>query len=288
MRTLEKPKLWRHANSAIVEGSVLAVLASSFCGLVWIYGNSLRDPRFLDGWILAGGMSLQLCFHFLLKAKKLSPKATARWRSVHVCTGYFLIAALVSHSSMSMPDTGIEWALWATFVLITLSGILGAYLSWSLKQNRDTRTSSSNERIRARQGELAREVWEMVAKTHAGATVGGLPPPPEDAWVSSLYEYHLKDYFAVRRGPVSWLGRNIGPAVLEEIDELALYANPQNQERLEAIKSMVVERRQLDSASRRAVLTQAWQFVHVPLTYALVVLIVVHVVVVYAFSSGSW
>lgn len=40
-------------------------------GLFWftaIYEGSLRDPRYLDGWLLAGGMGLQLFFHIGIKS----------------------------------------------------------------------------------------------------------------------------------------------------------------------------------------------------------------------------
>ena len=74
---------------------MLAALSASVFFLVWIYGNALRDPRYLDGWILAAGMGLQLGFHIAIKSKSLSPKATARWRKVHIFIGYVLIAAFV-------------------------------------------------------------------------------------------------------------------------------------------------------------------------------------------------
>ena len=78
-------------------------------------------------------MSLQLSFHIALKTASLSPKSAARWRKVHILVGYLLIAAFISHSDFSLPDTGFEWALWAGFVLVTLSGIFGTYLAWSLQ-----------------------------------------------------------------------------------------------------------------------------------------------------------
>jgi hypothetical protein len=51
---------------------------------------------------------------------------------------------------------------------------------------------------------------------------------------------------------------------------------------------MVVEKDSLDFARVYLGLAKGWLFVHVPVTYALFVLAVLHVVVVYAFSSGPW
>ena len=41
---------------------MIAAISGGLFWLVWIYGNGLRDPRYLDGWVLAGGMGLQLYF----------------------------------------------------------------------------------------------------------------------------------------------------------------------------------------------------------------------------------
>src|SRR4030095_2743056 len=70
--------------------------------------NGPRDPRYLDAWLLAGGMSLQLAFHIAIKTARLSPKSAARWRKIHIFVGYLLIAAFISHSDFSLPDTGFE------------------------------------------------------------------------------------------------------------------------------------------------------------------------------------
>src|SRR5262249_42918575 len=113
----------------------LFVVGGSWClfCVVWLFCCGLRDTRYLDGWLLAGGMSLQLSFHIAIKTASLSPKSAACWRKIHIFVGYLLIAAFISHSDFSLPDTAFEWALWAGFVLVTLSGIFGTYLAWSLQ-----------------------------------------------------------------------------------------------------------------------------------------------------------
>ena len=50
----------------------------------------------------------------------------------------------------------------------------------------------------------------------------------------------------------------------------------------------MVEKDRLDFARVYLGLTRAWLFVHVPVTYALIVLTLVHIIVVYAYSSGLW
>jgi hypothetical protein len=269
---------------------LIAAISYGFFWLVWIYANGLRDPRYLDGWVLAGGMILQLYFHVAIKTAKLSPKSAMRWRKLHIFVGYLLIAAFASHSDFSLPDSGFEWALWTGFVLVTLSGLFGTYLAWSLKTRRGIDEHIASERIPTRREELAQEVQATVASIDLAAGATALPPQPYDAWIMDVYTTHLRDFL---QGPRNLSAHLIGSPrplkrLTDEIDELSRYVDQPSQEKLTAIKQLVVEKDQLDFARVYLALTKGWLFVHVPVTYSLFVLAVLHVIVVYAYSSGAW
>ena len=269
---------------------MVAVISGGLFWLVWIYANGLRDPRYLDGWVLAGGMSLQLYFHIAKKTANLSPTSALRWRKVHILLGYLLIAAFISHSDFSLPDTGFEWALWASFMLVALSGIFGTYLAWSLRVKQVLDERIVYDRIPSRRAELARDVHAAVAKTDPAAAAIALPTPPYDAWITELYTTHLQDFFQGQRNFTAHLIGSQRPLkrLMDEIDNLSPYVDQRSQEKLAVVKNLVVEKDRLDFARVYLGLTKGWLFVHVPVTYSLIVLTVLHVVVVYAFSSGPW
>lgn len=269
---------------------VVAAISFGFLWLVWIYGNGLRDPRYLDGWVLAGGMSLQIGFHIAIKTAKLTPASAMRWRKFHVFLGYLLIAAFISHSDFSLPDTGFEWALWMGFLLVTLSGVIGTYLGWSLKAKRLVDDDINHDRIPTLRAELARNVEATVADSDPSAATIGLPKLPHESWITDLYANHLRDFFAGQRNVFAHLIGSQHPLkrLIDEIDSLSRYVDKPSQEKLAAIKILVVEKDRLDFAGVYLWLTKCWLFVHVPVTYALIVLSAVHIVVVYAFSSGAW
>ena len=279
-----------YLTSQTIQGLLIAVISGGLFWLVWIYGNGLRDPRYFDGWVLAGGMSLQLYFHISIKTASLSPKSAMRWRKIHIFLGYLLIAAFISHSDFSLPDSGFEWALWACFVLVTLSGIFGTYLAWSLQAKRGIDERVGYDRISTRRAELARDAHAAVAKTDLAAGAIALPAPPYDAWIMDLYTNHLKDFFQGQRNVTAHLIGSQRPLkrLTDEIDNLSRYVDKQSQEKLAAIKDLVVEKDRLDFTRVYLGLTKGWQFVHVPVTYALIVLTALHVLIVYAFSSGAW
>lgn len=271
----------------------IAVLSGGFVWLVWIYGTGLRDPRYLDGWVLACGMGVQLYFHIVLKTGQLSPKSAMRWRKVHIFTGYLLVAAFLSHSNFSLPDTGLEWALWSGFVVVTLSGVFGTYLAWSLKAKRRIDDGVSYDRIPVLRAGLARDVHAAVVESDpasAQIALPGLPGLPHDAWIMDLYTAHLRDFLQGPRNFTAHLTGSQRPLkqILDEIDSLSRYVDPQSQEKLIVVRELVIEKDRLDFARVYLGLTKAWLFVHVPVTYALIVVSVLHTLVVYAYSSGAW
>jgi hypothetical protein len=282
--------LSRIFNSQTVEGLLIAVISGALFWLVWIYGNGLRDPRYLDGWVLAGGMSLQVYFHIALKKGTLSPKAATRWRQLHIFLGYLLGAAFISHTNFSLPGSGYLWALWTGFVLVTLSGIFGTYLAWALKAKGWKDELVSYDRIPSRRVELAREVQAAVLKSDPAAAALALPAVPYDSWVKDLYGNHLREFFQGQRNYLSHLLGSQRPLkrLTDEIDNLSPYVDQQGQEKLAAIRAMVVEKDRLDFAHVYLGLSKGWLFVHVPVTYTLIVLAVLHVAVNYAFSGGLW
>jgi hypothetical protein len=290
MRSMARRASDASIGGRTVQGVSIAAIAGGLFWLVWIYGNGLRDPRFLDGWMLAVAMGVQVYFHIARKKGTFAPKAAARWRKIHIFLGYLLIAAFVSHSDFSLPDTAFEWALWAAFVLVAASGVVGTYLTWSLETKRRIDDGVTYDRIPTLRAELAQEADAVVARTVPAAVAIGLPAPPHDAWIMDLYTAQLRGFLQRPRHFSAHLIGSQRPLkrLTDDIDNLSPYVDPHGQEKLASLKRLVIEKDRLDFARVYLGLSRAWLFVHVPATYALIVLAVVHVIVVYAFSSAAW
>jgi hypothetical protein len=280
--------------AGVLSRAVLPVVAiAGLSGvLFWftaLYESSLRDPRYLDGWLLAGGMALQLVFHIGIKSG-FSPRTVMRWRVFHIFLGYLLIAAFVSHCDFSWPDTSLEWMLWTGFVVVTFSGAASAFLMWTMRSKLLPDNSLSFERIPVRRVELERDVQAAIIAEDPAHTALGLPPPPYDAWIADLYANQLLVFF---KGPRHALAHLIGSQrplkhLIDEIDEVSRYVDARSREKLSVIRALVIEKDGLDFAYVHLGLSRTLMLLHVPITYALVVLTVAHVVIVYAFASGGW
>ena len=73
------------ANIALTLGAL-----GFFYWLVGLYDAALRDPRLLDGWILAAGMAVQLLFHVRKKFPALTWGRATTWMKAHTYVGYFI------------------------------------------------------------------------------------------------------------------------------------------------------------------------------------------------------
>jgi hypothetical protein len=277
-------------GSRWVRGLVFALFCIGLSWIVWIYGNSLRDPRYLDGWVLACGMGLQLYFHIARKRATLTPRSASRWRTRHIWIGLFLIVAFVLHSDFTLPDTVFEWALWIGFMLVAVSGIFGTCLAWWIEARRLVDEGVVYERIPERRTELARAAKAAVAAQEASTSSLDLPAPPYDAWIADLYTAHLQDFFAEARNTLPHLIGSRRPLtrLTDEIDDLSRFVDRNGREKLADIKELAIEKNKLDIASAYLGMSRAWLLVHVPATYALIVLVILHGLVVYAFSAGVW
>ncbi len=265
----------------ILRHAALTVLAvAGLYGLVWIYDTALRDARFLDGWILTVGCLVQLAFSLRRKLPLLPLGRVAVWMQVHLYTGYFLIAAFALHTQFEWPDGVLETALWALFFVLVFSGVVGAYLTRTMpSQMPSTGAYTQLEDIYSAQFALAKQADDLALSTGGTASVS----------IAELYANSLHEFFNAQRNALVhlfWPNRSVR-RVYAEIEGVDAHVDLRGQKTLTSIRQLVGERDRLDNQYARQLLLKAWLFVHIPATYGMLVLSVVHIAVVYAYSAGA-
>jgi hypothetical protein len=286
---IEKPASVFRILGQLVWFVGFVVISWGMLVLVWSYGNGLRDPRYLDGWLIACGMLIQILFH-IAKAVGLSPKSWVRWRKIHVFVGYLIIVGFVCHSDFSLPDSGFEWILWLAFVVVSASGLFGTYLLWLTHSKRPIKTLVNLNQIPSLRAELRKSMLEVASETGSSVATMDLPELPHEDWINEFCETDLSAFF--NRKP-RILGHLIGSQrylslVTDAIDNLARYVDQAGKTKLATLKTLAIEKDRLDFMQVSLGLSRGWLFVHVPITYSLLILTIVHIVVVYSFSSGIW
>lgn len=258
--------------------TVAAILVLYAIG--WLYGTTLRDARFLDGWILCTGMVLLVLFNVRKKLPMLPLGRAATWMQFHLYIGYFVVAAFLLHTGFSLPGAPLEWALWALFVIVALSGVIGAYLTRTTPAKLEQHSERVLfERIPTFRVGLAQEVEALAIDSVDQA--GSLT-------ISNLYVNTLHEFFRRPRNLLLHLQSSRRPLarIHGEIDNLKQYLDDAGKKRLTKIKDLVQAKDNLDYHYAHQGLLKAWLFVHVPATYGLIVLMIAHVAIVYAYSSG--
>ena len=273
----------RISMSMVAAARNVAATLIAIGALYWavnVYESGLRDPRYLDGWILCAGMAAQVSFHIRRSYPGLLPGLAERWLKAHIITGYFVIGAFALHTGYSLPDTRFEWLLWSSFAAVAVSGIAGAYLTWSIPAKllaKDRHVTF--EQIQAQRAALSQEV-EYLALSSTEETSSTV--------ISDFYVARLRAFLSRPRNLGSHLRGSDRPiaALRDEIRRLAKYLDDAEAEKLRSIEERVAAKDRLDFQYAHRGLLQIWLFVHIPATYCLLLLTVVHILIVYAFSSG--
>lgn len=246
-----------------------------------LYEMSLRDSAFFDGWVLLVALLFLTLFNLRKKIPIVPMLSAATWLQLHIYGGIFCVVLFLVHSRFRLPDGFLETALWLGFVAVTLSGALGLVLSRHLPP----RVSTAGERIiferlPAFRGQLAQRAQDLAVESVSlsGSSV-----------IADFYSTQLASYFAKPRDLWSHLVERDVPLrrLQSQIAELGRFQDDRGRDILAEIDDLVETKHNLDHQYALQLVLKGWLFVHIPLAYGVVTLSLGHVLIVYAFASGS-
>lgn len=272
--TVTSRRRWR--NSAVTAVAVLA-----FSWVSTLYTNALRQHEFLDGWLLAAGMIVLAGFNVRKKLPMLNLGKASSWTQIHIYLGFFTVVLFLFHTDFEVPIGALNWALWAMFVIVALSGMIGLYLSSSIPPKLERGSERILlERIPIFRAQLAHEVEDLAMRSVVDEA---------SLTISNFYADTLHVFMARERNWLDHLSgspRNLS-RIRQDFDNLRRYLDSSGVAILQEIEDRVVAKDNLDFHFAHLMALRLWLFVHIPATYSLIILACVHVATVYAFSSGS-
>ena len=264
-------------------GAVLALflLGTGFACRAVARGEPMPRLPYLTGWVLFL-MMLFLASYNLRKKLPFLPLGTSEgWLQRHVYIGWATLLVFVLHVGGRWPGGWFEGTLAGLYAVVFLSGVAGLALTRTYPRRLTTRGGEViYERIPALR-RLLREQAETLA-LNAVADIGS-------ATVPDFYVRLLKDFFEAR--PRWWRqiagDRRALNQLLGEMGDLQRYLNPRELQTWRKMEELVRQKDGLDYHDAAQFLLKGWLFVHVPFTYSLLLFIVAHIVLVYAFSGGA-
>jgi hypothetical protein len=260
------------------------LFAVAVAAVVWTYfsfAGKVGRIDYLSGWALLAVMLFLALYNGRKKLPFLPLGSSELWLQLHVWLGYFALALFVVHLQFRMPSGWFEIALALLFGIVMASGIFGLVLSRQVPKRLTTLGSEVLfERIPAHR-RMVLDRAEKLALSSSSET--------QAATLLEFYAKNLRNFFASR--PPLWrslLGTERGLfRLLEKVEDLKRYTNTRENEILAQWAELAREKHRLEYHCSLQGILKAWLFVHIPFTYSLLLFSFVHVLLVFAFSSGA-
>ncbi len=245
------------------------------------YGQALRDSRYLAGWILAGGLVFLMALELRGQILTVPAGPMSLWIRVHSFLGWLVIATFVFHTEWRLPDSVFGWLLWASFLVLAGSGALGFLLArWIPPRLTDGGEPVPFEEIPVIRAGLARD---------ARACAMGAVRDSCSSMIAASYVKTLQAYFARPRNLIChlWGSSSRIDRLTAELDAVAGYVDEVGRDRVAELRRLVVLKDDLDRQLALQGLLRGWPFVHLPIGYGILLCSIMHVLMVYGYSSGA-
>lgn len=274
------------ARSGVLWRRIFVVLFAAVAGSYFYYA-SREFPHGGSRWGLAYGVAgsaliLLLAFFGIRKRWYRSTFGTLeQWLQSHIYLGVLVLLILLFHTGFRFNDL---WAV-ATLVLVgivVLSGILGAILYVTVpRMLTEVESNLTVEKLSEELNALARQLARLAS---------GRSAP-----FQRIYNQLMKE--AQPGGLAGWrllfaLGRRPKAQQPADLDKLLRLVPKEEQEELRQM--MVVSRKhkelllRLVYQQRYKNVLEAWLYIHVPFTIALLLFAVVHVAAVFFYGRVRW
>lgn len=200
------------------------------------------------------------------------------WTQVHIYAGWFTVAVFLVHTGFRAPNGPFEIALYTVFSVVALSGVFGLLISRVYPQK--LRMHGENlmyERIPGMRHQLQKDteavIWKSIQETKSFT-------------LAKFYETRLKKYFSKQQNTFAHLIGSEAPfnRLNEELQQLQRYMVAAERTFLAEVMECVAAKDNLDQQRACQGALKYWLFVHIPLTFSLLLMGGLHGLLALAFS----
>lgn len=240
--------------------------------LAWQLGRSALLPvAVYTGWILLVLVLVLTFFNARKKLPFLPLLKASTWMQGHIYLGWLACFVFLLHTGARIPAGRLEGLLALVFAAVAASGAFGLWLSrWLPPRLVRSGESLIYERIPVLRHRLADEAREIVRRAETETQSSTLP----DLHLRILHRYFrsVPPLLAPLTGDDAEFHR-----VRLELESTRRYLSPAEEELARTLADLLEAKRNLDAQLSGQRLLKLWLFVHIPLTYGLLVLAAGHV-----------
>jgi hypothetical protein len=258
--------------------ALTAALAAALLLGTQLGRDALLPVAVYTGWLLLALVMLLTFFNARKKLPFLPLLSASTWLQAHIYIGWLSCAVFLLHTGARLPTGRLETLLAGAFVAVGASGAFGLWLSrWLPPRLVRSGESLIYERIPALRHRLAEEAREVVHRAETELQSSTLP----DFHLRVLHGYFQR--VPPLLAPFTGDDPEFHRARLE-LESTRRYLNESEEGLARALADLLEAKRNLDVQLAGQRLLKLWLFLHIPLTYALLVFIAAHVWLVLHFS----
>ena len=241
---------------------------------------TLRRTELFTGCMLFG-IVLVLSGYRLRKTVPFLPLGTSTsWVQFHIYAGLLSFVIFAVHAGLRVPTGTFETMLWALYLSVFLSGVIGLILS---------RTIPGRLTLRGQEVLFERiPIFVRQLRTEAEALVTSCVTDMNSTAIPEVYASCLHQFFQRPRNLVWHLAHSQRPRnqLLYRIRETERFLSKDEQHVLGDIAERVKVKDDLDYQYALQATLKYWLFLHIPLTWALLVFSLFHLIAAMAFTVG--
>lgn len=282
---MAEPSLRAAFSRRRLVGASIVLIAAALGLTAWWFGRTaMIATSFYSGIALLGLVILLALFN----ARKKIPLpflpllSASAWLQFHIYAGFISIFLFLIHIDFRFPTGVLEGILAAVFVIVTLTGILGLFISRLLpKRMRRSGEALIYERIPRHRREIRESVHELVITAETTC---------ESSTIPDFYVEHVEPYLA---RPASWTlpflsrERSSPTELYHELEARGRYFSDEEKELAAELREWIEAKENLDFQESSMRLLKGWLFVHIPLTYSLILLGIAHGVIVLIYGGNG-
>ncbi len=261
--------------------SLLSILFTVFLVLfLRIYGTPLYRMQIWSGWILFSLIIFLLLYNLKKKLPMLPLGRTAFWLQCHAYFGLVTCAMFLQHINLRIPSGHFESILAAVFIITALSGIIGLLLSRIIPKFLTLRGEEVIfERI---------PIISANLRSQAETLISDCASKTKSEELFKYYKEHLVEYFHEPKNTIFHIFGSTTQwhRMLIKHITFCRFLSAEEKEYADKLLTLMRQKDELDYHYALQGLLKAWTFLHIPLSFSLLVLSLMHLTLVYAFIGG--
>lgn len=250
---------------------------------IWLAFDSLEHQLVRTAWFSGYLMLGMLLFLAAFNARKKLPGVAflgnaSTWMQLHIHVAFLSLTVFLVHTGFHFPSGRLEGILAGLYGLVFASGVYGLFVTRATPRKLSaTGFEVIFEQIPARRTTLAIRARELVLDTAKSTDV-----------LARFYMSKLARFMELPRS----LAYNVSPSLrqsrllMAELYELDRYLAPEQRIASRRLSALVREKEDLDYHWALQGRLKLWLFVHIGLTYGLLIIAVLHGVIAHAFGGG--